>query len=220
MALLITAAVAFGFSHTVRHNLIDAHPPRPWILYLHGAVFSGWLAFFILQSTLVRVRRVRVHRTIGWFGLVLGAAIPVLGLATVFRMVRFNTRVLHEAGAAPFMSIQFNDLICFAVPFVLAILWRKRPEFHRRLILVATCAVASAGVARIPQGILPRAGSAYVGVDLLIVLGIAHDLLATRRVHPVYRIVLPAFMLTQGAALYLDLCRPTFWMHFVSRFVR
>ena len=41
MSLLIAAVVVYGFSHTVNDNLIHATPPRPWILWLHGAVFSG-----------------------------------------------------------------------------------------------------------------------------------------------------------------------------------
>ena len=68
MSLLIAAVVVYGFSHTVDNNLIHATPIRPWILYLHATVFSGWVAFFILQSTLIRTHKVRVHRTLGWFG--------------------------------------------------------------------------------------------------------------------------------------------------------
>ncbi len=68
MSLLVAAAVVYGFSHTVSNNLIHATPPRPWILWLHGAVFSGWLAFFIFQSALVRTGHVKLHRLTGWFG--------------------------------------------------------------------------------------------------------------------------------------------------------
>ena len=65
MSLLIAAVVIYGFSHTVDHNLIHATPPRPWILWFHGAVFSGWLGFFIFQSALVRTGNVKLHRSDG-----------------------------------------------------------------------------------------------------------------------------------------------------------
>jgi hypothetical protein len=41
MSLVIAGIVVWGFSHTIDQNLIHATPVRPWILYLHGAVFSG-----------------------------------------------------------------------------------------------------------------------------------------------------------------------------------
>src|SRR5579863_10755197 len=72
MSLLIPAVVVYGFSFTVGNNLIHPAIPRPPILYLHAAVFSGWLLFFILQSALVRTRHVPAHRKIGWFGAGMG----------------------------------------------------------------------------------------------------------------------------------------------------
>jgi hypothetical protein len=79
MSLLIAATVMYGFSHTVNENLIHPSPARPFILYLHAAVFTGWLLFFIFQSALVRTGNVRLHRQVGWFGAGLGAAIPIVG---------------------------------------------------------------------------------------------------------------------------------------------
>ena len=40
------------------------------------------------------------------------------------------------------------------------------------------------------------------GVDLLIFLGIARDLIVSRRVHRVYFYVLPAFIICQIAVVY------------------
>ena len=54
MTLLITGIVVYGFSHTVDQNLFHPAVPRPFILYVHAAVFSGWLVLFVLQSSLVR----------------------------------------------------------------------------------------------------------------------------------------------------------------------
>jgi hypothetical protein len=57
MASLIVVPVAYGFSFTVGQNLIHPAVPRPGILYLHAAVFTGWLVFFVLQTGLVRARK-------------------------------------------------------------------------------------------------------------------------------------------------------------------
>jgi hypothetical protein len=82
MALLIPAIVVLGFSTTINQNLIHPAIPRPFILYVHAAVFSGWLLFFLVQSALVRTHHVRWHRSTGWFGAAFGALSSIVGTAT------------------------------------------------------------------------------------------------------------------------------------------
>lgn len=212
MSLLIAAVVVYGFSHTIDQNLIHAVPVRPWILYLHATVFSGWVVFFIAQSALVRVHKVRVHRTLGWFGVALGVVIPVLGISTAIVMDRFIIMQFHEQGAAPFLAIQFDDIASFTVCFALAILWRRRPEFHRRLVLIATCSLTTAAFARFPGMGLPMLGWVYVCVDSLIVLGMVRDLIVNRRIHQVYLYALPLFIVAQTIALHLYRAAPPEWL--------
>ena len=68
MSLLFATLVVWGFSRTINDNLFHAVPPRPFLLWIHGTAFAGWVAFFIAQSTLVRVQKVSWHRLRGWFG--------------------------------------------------------------------------------------------------------------------------------------------------------
>lgn len=218
MSLLI-AVVVYGFSHTIDHNLIHATPTRPWILYLHGAVFSGWVVFFILQSTLIRTRKVRLHRTLGWFGVALGVVIPVLGISTAITMARFSILQFHSSSAAPFLAIQFCDISSFTIPFALAIYWRKKTEFHRRLILIASCALTAAAFGRFPHDLLPFKWF-YAGVDLLVFLGIVRDLIVTRRVHPVYLYALPALIVAQTFAMHLLLTAPPQWLRISNAILR
>jgi hypothetical protein len=209
MSLLITVVVVYGFSHTVDQNLIHPRPARPLLLYFHAAVFSSWLVFFIAQSALIRTRNVRVHRTMGWFGVALGVTIIVLGASIAVTMARFNFAVLHHADGETFMLIPLWDIACFTVTFTLAILWRKKPEFHRRLILIASCAFTAAGWGRVPW--LPSVVF-YSGVDFLILLGVARDLVVNRRVHQVYRYALPAFIAGQVLVMYIVTQTPPWWL--------
>lgn len=213
MSLLVSLVVVYGFSHTVDQDLIHATPPRPWILWAHGIVFSGWLAFFIFQSALVRTHNVKLHRKTGWFGAGLGALIPVLGISTAIVMDKFNFELLHAAQAKVFFSVQSWDMIAFTIPFWLAVLWRRKPEYHRRLVLVATCALTAAGFGRFP--FLP-AWSFYAGVDALILLGVARDLIVSRRIHVVYRYVLPAFVAGQIVAFQLWMHHPAWWVRLTN----
>ena len=48
MSLLIALIVVYAFSHTVGHRLIHAIPRRPVLLWVHGIVFSAWVAVYRL----------------------------------------------------------------------------------------------------------------------------------------------------------------------------
>ena len=211
MSLLIAVVVVYGFSRTVDKNLIHPALPRPFILYLHAAVFSGWVVFFILQPTLVRTHNVRLHRRIGWFGIALGVAIPVLGISTAVTMARFHILQLHSTDAELFLIVPLFDITAFTIPFALAIHWRKKSEYHRRLLSIATCALTSAAFGRFPPHLLPPIFF-YAGVDLLILLGVARDLIVNRRIHPVYVYGLPAFVLDQIVVMYTVIHNSPYWL--------
>lgn len=211
MSLLIVAVVVYGFSHTVGGNLLHPHEPRPLLLWFHAAVFSSWLIFFTLQSGLVRARKVRLHRTLGWFGAGLGVAIIVFGYAISFVMARYKQTVLHDTDGWRYILIPLLDITCFTVVFSMAIGWRKKPEFHRRLILIASCALTAAAWGRFPSYLLPGPVF-YGGVDLLILLGVARDWLVDRRVHPVYRYALPPVIAAQVAVTYIVVANPGWWI--------
>ena len=219
MALLIAAIVIYGFSHTVEKNLIHAVPRRPLLLYVHAVVFSAWLAFFICQSLLIRARNVRLHRTMGWFGCALGSAVCVIGIWVAIVMSRFRIAHFAGKGAVQNLGLSFYDIAAFTVAFVLAIMWRKRPEYHRRLMLLATIALTSAAFGRFPPWILP-AHWFFIGVDLLVVLGALRDFLVGRRVHRVYLIGLPVFVLCQTAVMYILVTNSSDWANIAHAILR
>jgi len=211
MSLVIVVVVVYGFSFTVDRNLIHPAVPRPWILYVHASLFSGWLVFLILQSTLVRSHKVPWHRRLGWFGVALGTLIPIIGVVTAAIMGRFDTVSLHATNAESFLIIPLFDMVCFTSTFPLAVYWRKKPELHRRLILVATCVLTAAAFARFPERIVPHRWF-YAGVDVLILLGVARDLMVNRTVHRVYLFVLPLFILGQTIVTYIAFHNVPVWL--------
>jgi len=210
MALLIVAVVVYGFSFTVNANLF--HPPsaRPAILYVHAALFTGWLVFLIVQSALIRTRHVKVHKKLGWFGLVMGVAMPLVGVATAIAMNRLRLRA-GDATVAAFLIIPFWDMVSFSVTFALAFYWRTKPEFHRRLILMASCALTAAAFGRFPIAAV-RDVWFYAGVDSLILLGVVRDLMVNKRIHPVYLYGLPLMMMGQLTIMYTSLHSLPVWM--------
>jgi hypothetical protein len=210
MSLLIAAVVVYGFSGTIGHKLIHADPRRPMLLWVHAVLFSSWVAFYILQSALVRIRKVKLHRTLGWSGAALGTSMVVIGFWVAVIMARFDTSQLHRPNRDAFLVVPLFDIVSFAICLALAILWRTRPERHRRLMLIATCALTGAAFGRIPIMHAPLAF--YGGIDGLILLGALRDLALSRRIHAVYMIAIPLLVAGQAAAAQIFLHRAAFWI--------
>lgn len=209
MALAMAGLVVWGFSRTVEANLFHAKPQRPLLLWMHGTAFATWMVFFILQSALVRVRKVSVHRFLGWFGAGLATVMVVLGITVSIVMTRFDLSVLHQTDVASFLSIPFEDMIVFGSCVALAIYWRTRPEYHRRLIFIASCVLMDAAIGRFDFWF--NHSIFYAGLDLLIVLGMVRDWIVDGRVHKVYLYTVPPMILLQSLAVYLWRVNPAWW---------
>ena len=220
MSLIIAGVVAAGFSLTISARLFHPSSPRPIILYVHAALFSGWIVLFITQTALIWTRNVKLHRKLGLRAIPLGVAIPIVGVWTALAMGRLHVqhRDMGDTDAAQFLIVSLYDMVAFTIPFACAVYWRKKPEFHRRLMMIATCALTSAAIGRL----IPVTASdewIYIGVDLLILLVVGCDFMATKRIHPVYLYGLPALLLGQTITLYLDLSRSREWLAIAHRLI-
>jgi hypothetical protein len=210
MGLLAAAIVVWGFSHTVDQNLLHAAPPRPLLLWFHGAAFSGWIAFFIFQSGLVRTHNVKWHRFFGWFGVALGIVMVPLGIATSIVMGRFDTVVEHRPGSDAFLIVPWYDMVAFAAFFGLAVLWRKKPELHRRFIFIATCGLLDAAFGRIDY--IFNHDLFFWCLDGVILLGVVRDLAVNRRVHRIYLIALPVLIVCQAFVIHTYASASAWWL--------
>jgi len=220
MALLVAGIVAYGFSFTLDQRLLHAAPRKPWIVWVHAAVFFGWVGLFAAQATLVSLRRLAWHRRLGVAGLVWGSLIPVVGIATALVSARMKSVAGADARAAAeaFLVIPLNDMLCFTTLFVSAAMLRPRPEYHRRLMFLATCCLTAAAYPRMPM-INITAIRWYGGVDLLIAIGIARDLLVERRIHRVYQLAALPLLVLQTLTMAIFMNRPGWWMTLAGRLI-
>lgn len=184
------AVVLYGFGHTVGRNLIHSDRPHRVFLAIHGVILLGWMLFFVVQSLLVRVRNIRLHRRLGWFGAADGALV-ILSLIAI---------TIETNAPAALQRVGAVSVLGFGIPFSLAILWRRRPEFHRRLLLIATAVLTNAAFARFPSAFDPN-HLFFAGTDLFILAGMTHDLFAGQRIHNVYRYGAPILFAAQVAVL-------------------
>jgi hypothetical protein len=73
-------------------------------LWFHAVAFSAWIALFVVQSALVRVRKVSVHRTLGWFGAALAATMIASSFSVSIVMVQFDRAALGS-DVSSFLSV-------------------------------------------------------------------------------------------------------------------
>jgi Na+/H+-dicarboxylate symporter len=80
-----------------------------------------------------------------------------------------------------FTIVPFFTVIVFPVLVGIALLYRRQPEIHKRLILIATLELVTAGVARIPgAGTMPLF---FVLTDVGLVAILLYDVITRGRPH-------------------------------------
>ena len=200
MAIAILAAVFLGFARTYYLKEFFGTPPLSPIFHVHAIIFTTWLLLFVTQTTLVREGRTDVHRKLGYAGGALAAAMVVVGTLAALTSARLG-RVGRGVGGltddpvAVFFS-NMGDLVVFLTFLIPAFVYRRKPETHKRLMLLATTAgLMPAAIGRWP--FLHHSFARVTPVILTFVLaGPIYDLISRRRVHSAYLWGLAIFVLT------------------------
>jgi hypothetical protein len=197
MALACAAVAFLGFAPTYWLPMASGKlPPMP-IVHFHGLLFFAWTLYFAFQSWLAASGEVARHRTMGMIGVSLATAMTIFGfLVAVNAMKRSAALGMTDEGIA-FAIVPLSGILFFAVVFVLAIANVRRPEIHKRLMLLAGISLLDAAVARWfltflappgavgPPPVPVTIGPAFVAY-LLLVVAIVFDWRTSGRPHPVY----------------------------------
>src|SRR5256885_12694391 len=103
MAAAAAVSVFVGFAPTfyLRSNF---HPgPLPLYLYVHGSLFTAWIALFFVQTSLIAARRTDVHRRLGWVGAALASSMVAAGVTVAIFAGRRAVAEGHEDAAVTFL---------------------------------------------------------------------------------------------------------------------
>jgi uncharacterized membrane protein YozB (DUF420 family) len=186
MSVAVLATVFRGFARSYFFRSQYFSTPLAPIAKVHGAIFLSWTLLFLVQTVLISQRRTDLHRRLGIVGAVLAAAVVVAGSTIAIVSLRYN--FAHgNPRALSFFAIPIGNMIVFPILVAAALVWRRQPETHKRLMLLATVSILDAAVARWPLAIMKNGPVAFFAVtDLLIVAGIIFDVVSRRRVHPAY----------------------------------
>jgi hypothetical protein len=184
MAILLCVIVVIGFTPTYFGAGVFRAPLPSRILQVHGAVFSLWMILFTVQTAFIAARRVRWHRTFGTIAFCLPPLMIVVGVIAALDALHRKV-MIGPLDPPTSLAIPLLGIVGFAVVIYASWRTRRRPDAHKRLILLATMGLTEAAWGRFPwakMGISPAAG-AVGGLGILILLLVAYDLIALHRVH-------------------------------------
>lgn len=171
---------AFGFEY---RDLI--HPSHFTVLVqLHGLVMFAWVGLFLTQATLIACHRPLWHRRLGVIGAAVAVLLVGLGVPTSITAARLGGDHL-PSGLSPseFLAAALSSLAAFALLVGSGLALRRRPDFHKRLMLLSNMPLLVAVFARLIFFLHLTVSIATLR-DLLLLAFIAGDTMRTRRLHP------------------------------------
>ena len=197
MALACAAVAFLGFAPTFFLPLAAGKFSAPPSIHVHGIVFFSWSLYFVYQAWLPASGQVARHRSVGIIGVSLATAMTIFGFTAGVTMMKQSAAVGQTAGGIAFAIVPWTGILFFAVVFAIGIAMVRRPDMHKRLMLLAGISILDAAVARwfmtflAPPGppgpppvamAIPPAFVAY----LLLVVAIVHDWRTRGKPHAVY----------------------------------
>jgi hypothetical protein len=182
MILALWATVLFGFAKTYfMAGMVRAPLPNA-LIHIHGAAFTLWMVLLVVQEAFVAGRKITWHMQLGLAGFGLAVAMVVLGLLAATDALRRGSAPLG-LDAKTFYIVPLSAISIFAVLVFFAWRTRRRPAAHKRLILIATIAIAGAAIGRWPVAALQRTPPLQNAVTLtFLLLIVAYDLISQRRI--------------------------------------
>ncbi|MGI9234443.1 MAG: hypothetical protein ACR2RD_12480 [Woeseiaceae bacterium] len=190
MVLAIAVIILIGFARTffLRALFPDAQTfaaPEPIFLF-HGAVFTAWTGFLVLQALLIRGHRVGLHRSVGWLGATLAILMVAIGMyGSLIAAARPGGFIGVPLPPQQFLIFPLFDMILFGLFVTLAVVWRVDPQSHKRLMILATINLVEAAIIRIPLAFI-AAGAPFSSRGLsylFIVAMVVWDVRSRGKIH-------------------------------------
>ena len=189
-ALLAVLVAVTGFFFTYIQPMAQGRFTGPSWSHVHGSLLAGWLALMVAQTSLVGMN-LRLHRRLGWTALALAPAITASTFAIAIEAAH---RDVAAGGGVDSVSAVLGSLTATTIFLLLvlaAIALRRKPQWHKRIMFIATVAILWPAWFRwrhfLPGVPRPDVSLGLILADLPILIAMARDRLRFGAVHPAYR---------------------------------
>lgn len=186
-ALLASLLALVGFWPTYFGPMLAGTNDASLIIHVHAAVFVAWLALFIAQAAFAATGRLALHMRLGPWLFGFGVLVIAMGLITAFNRFGYYLVEGDMVTARNKLFGPLRDMIVFTPLLGAGWIYRRRPEIHKRIMLVATNVLLIAAVSR--MGFLGRPVPTPLFLlvwPLPMYIAMVYDYATKRLIHPVY----------------------------------
>lgn len=189
MACISLVVVLVGFAKTFFIPVARREFHAPAIIHIHGAFAFAWVLLFLAQSGLINRRMIGVHMKLGLAGLFVAIGVLLTMIPAGVHVVKRDLgQGVGEAAYSSLTGIVSSGCI-FLTLVILGIINRRRPELHKRFMLLATIVVLWPAWFRFrhyfPTVPRPDIWFAVVLADSLILVAWVWDRIRNKQIHPV-----------------------------------
>lgn len=185
-AIAAVLVVFAGFARTYYLKGAFGTPELPPLMHAHGIAMTLWVALFVAQTRLVAAGRTDLHRKLGMAGLVVAAAVVILGAKVAIEGARGGL----SPGLPPlvFLAVPLGMLAVFVPLVAAAIALRRRSDWHKRLMLLATLTLLTPAIARLVIDVLALKSPPlfFAFNDAIVLAFVGWDTVRSRRLHPAF----------------------------------
>lgn len=188
LCVALAGVLVLGFGRTFFLQPLFQAKPLTVPLVIHGLCGTGWFALLVWQALQVRKGNMAGHRKIGGrLGMVL-ATLAVLSAMWIVSLTAFDGKATGSGlSDQSGLFIQLGTTSWFAVLVVLGFRATKRPDYHKRYMIMASIAMLAPAYSRIARLLVEGRSpvdSAFISVPLIAAL-FFNDFKTLGRAHPV-----------------------------------
>ncbi|MEJ1964610.1 MAG: hypothetical protein WDO56_24900 [Gammaproteobacteria bacterium] len=196
MACTFALLAIAGFTPTYWSKVVAGTFGRAPIFHIHGLLVFAWTAFYLAQTSLVAAGRTPSHRSWGMAGIALFSVMICSTAALTIRSMQVGESLGAGEAVRQITVATFVSIGLMAGLFAAAIATVRRPETHKRLMVLVMVVLVQAAVARLPLlfvsagpgGPPSLSATLYIGLvtDILILAAMAYDWRTRGRPHGAY----------------------------------
>lgn len=190
--MLIVNFIGFAPSYFLKPMMES--PELPFRTHIHGLFFTGWFVLFFVQVLLVKKGNIPLHQTLGKVGGLLAIIMTFSALQIIYyRVLEYDGSEGSLANTALVFIGNMVLILMFTIAVAMGITFRRRPKWHKRLMLLACISMMPQSLGRIGKmpsttllGDLPNEVLFGLGGMLFLIFSLwVHDLIHSKRLHPV-----------------------------------
>ena len=188
--IIFIAIVFAGFARTYYLKSYFGNPHLPLLLHVHGLVMSLWYVLFIVQVRLVATHRVALHRKLGVAGVSIAGVVAILGACVSVGLAKRDLLADPKSNGAPFLlGLQlFGIVLVFITLISAALYYRRRSDYHKRLMALAMISTLGPAITRLPLGLTKghNIPATIVIAIAFVLICVIVDTVRNRRLHPAF----------------------------------